>query len=211
MMKTIKFTLRVLPLFLLLALFGTSSANAQTDNKISLSGTWQYNSTTGNSYAKNKSGWGANLELGYKVAPALELGVFMNWQTNNKYIPRQTYINGTSATNMDQSRSLFQLPFGIQANYIFVQNSMVEPYIGLKFGPNYARYRTYSNIYLFEDHSWGVFLSPEIGVTVYPIKAAPMIGIKLAGYYSYSNNKYKEYNMDNINNLGFRVGIKLRF
>lgn len=211
-MKTIKLSLRILPLFLLVALLGNQSANAQTsDSKITVSGTWQYNSSTGNKYVKNKSGWGANVEVGYRIAPALELGVFMNWQTNNKYVPRTTYVNGTSSTNMDQSRSLFQLPVGIQANYVFVQSKFVEPYIGLKFGANYASYKTYSNIYVFDNHSWGVFVSPELGVTVYPFKAAPALGFKFAGYYSYASNKYGDYNMDNINNLGFRLGIKLRF
>ena len=56
--------------------------------------------------------------------------------------------------------------------------------------------------------TWGFYLSPEIGVSIFP-RPDYRLGFHVALYYSYSTNSgdVLTYSMDNINNFGIRVGI----
>lgn len=199
--------LKALSLFLFMTIFYVVGTKAQNTDKVHVSALWQFNAPAGNKFSNIASGWGMGLEGTYRFSDNIEGGLFFDWHTNNKYIPRKTYEHGTSAINMDQQRSLFQMPFGAMVNYIFV-TGVVEPYVGLKIGANYAKQTTDSNIYEFEKNNWGVFASPEIGATYYPT-SNHNIGIKLAGYYGYASNRYKTFHMNNINNIGFRLGVIL--
>lgn len=201
---------KILPVMILAIICPTAYVKAQdNNNKIYLSGMWQFNFPAGNNYSNVGSGWGADIEGYYKIMPNLDAGLFINWQSNNKYVGRRTYTAGTSSVTMDQDRSLFQLPFGVMGNYI-LKNGMFEPYVGLKMGANYAKYRTFSNVFETKDDNWGFFVSPEIGLTFYPMQDHT-VGFKLSGYYGYATNKYHSYyDMDGINNLGFRLGIVIR-
>lgn len=214
-MKSTRKRFRTILLLLSICFVSTDVMMAQVDaakNRLLISAMWQYESTMGNGFVKDKSGWGMGVEATYPVLPRLEVGGFLNWHTSNQYIPRTTYDNGTSAITMDQSRSLFQIPMGLSANFVLVKSDWIEPYIGLKFGANYARYRTYSNIFLNERDNWGVYVAPEVGVTVFPFARARFLGFKVSGYYGYSSNSYKNSTTDmaNINNLGLRLGMKFR-
>ena len=56
--------------------------------------------------------------------------------------------------------------------------------------------------------TWGFYLSPEIGVSIFP-RPDYRLGFHVALYYSYSTNSgdVLTYSMNNINNFGIRVGI----
>lgn len=168
---------------------------------------WQFNGITGHSFANRASGWGMNFEGGYYVLPDLAVGGFLQYHTNHKYIPRQTLpLTATSALTTDQQHSLFQVPFGLLAHYRF-RDDNCQPYVSLKLGANYAKLSSEFNIYEVKDNTWGFYLSPEVGVNVYPWPNS--IGFHLAVYYSYATNKGTifDYHVDNVNNLGFRLGI----
>lgn len=53
----------------------------------------------------------------------------------------------------------------------------------------------------------GLLCIPEIGVNIYPWPNS--IGFHLAGFYNYSTNKGTvfNYDMDKLQNFGFRVGV----
>lgn len=179
--------------------------NAQSNGKFYLSGMWQFNFPVDNKYANTGSGWGANIEGFYRFSPKIDGGLFVGWHTNNKYVDRRTYTEGSTAVTSDQYRSLYQLPFGLMVNYNLGQGKF-EPYVGLKLGANHAKFQTYRNTYVNEEDNWGVFISPEIGATYYPF-SDKTIGFKASAYYDFASNSYKTFDMDNINNLGFRIGV----
>jgi hypothetical protein len=168
---------------------------------------WQFNVPLGNDFANKASGWGMNFEGGYYVAPDFALGAFLNFHTNHEYVPRRTLaLSANTALTTDQQHSLYQLPFGLATHYRF-RDGKCQPYAGLKLGANYARLSSDFNVYEIDDDTWGFYLSPELGVNVYPWTGGP--GFHLAVYYSYATNSGEvlKSGVDNLNNFGFRVGL----
>ena len=193
-MKTIKyFTYRIMAVAAIAIAFALP-AKAQITPMTYFNVDWQFSAPISNNFSNKASGWGMNFEGGYYVLPDLSIGAFINYHTNNEYIPRQTLpINSSSALTTDQQHSVFQLPF--------------QPYIGLKLGANYTKMSSDFYIYEVKDDTWGFYVSPEIGVNIYPWPNS--IGFHLAGFYNYSTNKGTvfNYDMDKLQNFGFRVGV----
>ena len=170
---------------------------------------WQINSPFGQDFSKKTSGWGAHAEGGYYVIPNFAIGAFISYHTNNEYVDRQTIpVNSTSVITSDQQHSIFQLPFGMAARYQFNRGGAWQPYAGVKLGTEYAKVRSNYNIFESRNENWGFYVSPEVGLNVYPWAYGP--GLHLALYYSYSTNKADNvltYNVDKLNNFGFRIGL----
>ena len=83
-----------------------------------------------------------------------------------------------------------------------------KPYAGLRIGADYAEMSSYYyTIQQYQD-TWGVYLSPEIGVSIFP-SPAQRFGFHVALFYSYASNNddLLIYTMNNINRFGVRVGI----
>ena len=108
----------------------------------------------------------------------------------------------------DQQHSLFQLPFGASFRYRFVPESQFIPYLSLKLGPEYSEMSSYYNVYKSHDYDWGFYISPEVGITMYPTQDKS-VGFHVALYYSYATNKGNvlTYSLDGLNNFGFRLGL----
>ena len=184
-MKTMKYiSLRVLAIAAL-ALAFAMPAKAQLSDNGYANVDWQFNAPLKNHFADKASGWGMNFEGGYFVTPNLGLGLFMNYSSNHEYFPRATFPVGEGTVNTDQQHTIFQLPFGA----------------------NYAKVRSNYNMFETRDNTWGFYVSPEIGLNVYPWAYGP--GLHIAVYYSYATNKANvlTYNVDKLNNFGFRVGL----
>ena len=149
-----------------------------------------------------------NFEGGYYLTENLAIGGFLAYHSNHKYIPRQTIAMGdNSSLNTDQQHTLFQLPFGVAGRYTFDSEGMFQPYISLKTGPQYAKLKTTFNAFQNYDNTWGFYISPEVGINIYPWAYQP--GIHVAAYYSYATNKGSvlTYGTDGMSNFGLRVGI----
>lgn len=169
---------------------------------------WQFNFPLGNDFVKKGSGWGMNFEGGYYVTDNLSVGAFLAYHSNHKYIPRQTIsISGTESLNTDQQHTLFQMPFGVSGRYTFNREGMFQPYFSLKLGPQYGRLKTDFNAYQNSDNTWGFYVSPEIGMNIFPWVYSP--GIHVAAYYSYATNKgnLMTYDVDGMSNFGLRLGV----
>ena len=207
-MKTIKYiSLRVLAIAAI-ALAFAMPAKAQLSNNGFANIDWQFNAPLSNGFADKASGWGMNFEGGYFVTSNIGLGVFMNYHSNHEYVGRQNIQVNNGILNTDQQHTIFQLPFGATARYQFNRGGAWQPYFGVKLGAEYAKVRSNYNIYETRDNTWGFYASPEIGLNVFPWAYGP--GLHLAVYYSYGSNKADNvltYNVDGLNNFGFRVGL----
>ena len=169
---------------------------------------WQFSAPISNNFSNKASGWGMNFEGGYYVLPDLSIGAFINYHTNNEYIPRQTLpINSSSALTTDQQHSVFQLPFGLATRYAWNRGGAFQPYVGVKLGTQYAQLKSTFNVFETNKDTWGFYVSPEIGFNVYPWAYGP--GLHFAAYYSYGTNKGDlfTYSVDGLSNFGLRVGI----
>ena len=93
------------------------------------------------------------------------------------------------------------------ARYQLNRGGAWQPYFGVKLGANYAKVRSNYNMFETRDNTWGFYVSPELGLNVYPWAYGP--GLHIAVYYSYATNKANvlTYNVDKLNNFGFRVGL----
>ena len=186
----------------------TLPSHAQTSDTFYSNIDWQFNFPISNSFANKASGWGMNFEGGYYLTENFAIGGFLAYHSNHKYIPRQTISTGdNSSLNTDQQHTVFQMPFGIAGRYTFNREGMFQPYVALKTGPQYARLKTDFNAFQNSDNTWGFYISPEVGMNIFPWVYQP--GIHVAAYYSYATNKGSvlTYDVDGMSNFGLRLGI----
>ena len=169
---------------------------------------WQFNFPLNNNFADKCSGWGMNFEGGYYLTDNIGVGGFLAYHSNHEYYTRQTYhLSDGSSLNTDQQHTVFQLPFGVAGRYAFDRSGAFQPYFGLKLGAQYAQLKSNFNVFQATDNTWGFYVSPEVGLSIYPWAYGP--GIHIAAYYSYATNKgdLMTYSVDGMSNLGVRVGI----
>lgn len=206
-MKTVKYIKSLALCAILLTAVRPATAQVLPNSYINID--WQVNTPLGGSFADKTSGWGMNFEGGYFVCPAVTVGPFISFQTNLQTIGRQTLDLGDgSMLTTDQKHSVFQLPFGVTTRYNWLKNSMFQPYAGLKLGANYAQLSSYYYVVKQYTNTWGFYLSPEIGVSIFPVPSY-RLGFHVALYYSYATNQgdVLVYSVNNLNNFGIRVGV----
>ena len=201
-MKRIIYTLAVMTAVLL----ATTQANAQMGKPYYINGGWQFNGTVANNVAESAQGYGAYMEGGYYVTPMIAVGGFASFNSNDQYYGKQTfYFDDHSALTTDLTRSLYQVPFGATLRCRFLWTEL-QPYIEAKIGTEYAQQSTYMSTYVSRHDNWGFYISPEIGMSWFPFSQTDF-GFQVAVYYSYATNSNKAYNLNGINNLGFKLGV----
>ena len=187
-------------------MLSTGKADAQMGKKYYVNAGWQFNGTVGNSFVKSAQGYGAYIEGGYYITPMFAVGGFASFNTNNEYIPKQTYtFSDNSALTTDLDRSIYQVPFGFTMRTRFLRNEF-QPYLGTKVGAEFSTQSTYMSTFVNRHDNWGFYMSPELGFTYFPFEKTDF-GFQFAVYYSFCTNKNKSYDIKGINNLGFKLGI----
>lgn len=183
-----------------------ANADAQMGKREYVNAGWQFNGTVGNEFVSTAQGYGAYIEGGYYVTPMFAVGGFASFNSNNEYIPKETYtFSDNSALTTDLDRSIYQVPFGVTMRTRFMRNTF-QPYLGTKIGAEYSTQCTYMSTFVNRHDNWGFYMSPEIGFTYYPFEKTDF-GFQLAVYYSFCTNRNTDYDIKGINNLGFKLGI----
>lgn len=170
---------------------------------------WQVGVPLGSTFADKASGWGMNFEGGYFVTPEIAVGAFISYQTNLESVSRSTLqLNGGSALTTAQKHAAFQLPFGVTGRYNWYKDSVLQPYVGMKLGASWAEFSSYYYVVKQYTDTWGFFLSPEVGVSIFP-RPDYRLGFHIAAYYSYSTNSgdVLTYSVNGLSNFGIRVGV----
>lgn len=186
--------------------FFAAEADAQMGKKNYINGGWQFNGTIGNEFVTNAQGYGAYIEGGYYLTPMVAVGGFASFNTNNEYIPKQTYtFSDKSALTTDLDRSIYQVPFGATLRVRFLRTEF-QPYAEAKVGTQFSTQSTYMSTFVNRHDNWGFYMSPEVGFTYFPFQKTDM-GFQFAVYYSFATNHNSSYDLKNINNLGFKLGI----
>lgn len=206
-MKTLRYLKGVATTVLLITALHSGTAQVLPDCYFNID--WQLGKPLSTDFADNFSGWGMNFEGGYFLTDAITIGAFIAYQTNFEKLPRQTLtLAGSDALTTNQKHALFQLPFGVSGRYNWLKDNVFQPYAGLKIGPSWAQLSSYYYIYKQSVDCWGFYLSPEVGVSIFP-RPDMRFGFHVALYYSYSTNSANllTYKVDGLNNFGFRVGV----
>ena len=187
-------------------LLAATQADAQMGKRYYINGCWQFNGTLANDFAESAQGYGAYMEGGYFITPMIAVGGFASFNTNNEYIPRETYtFSDMSALTTDLNRSIYQVPFGATMRVRFMR-SMFQPYVEAKLGAEYSTQSTYMSTFVNRHDNWGFYVSPEVGMTFFPFQNTDF-GFQVAVYYSYASNQNKSLDINGLNNLGFKLGI----
>ena len=187
-------------------MLSTGKADAQMGKKYYVNAGWQFNGTVGNDFVKSAQGYGAYFEGGYYLTPMFAVGGFASFNTNNEYIPKQTYtFEDKSAITTDLDRSVYQVPFGATVRFRFLRD-IVQPYAEAKIGTEYSVQSTYMSTFVNRYDNWGFYISPEVGMTIFPFEKTDL-GFQVAAFYSYSTNQNKKYGLKGLNNVGFKLGI----
>ena len=187
-------------------LLAATQADAQMGKRYYINGGWQFNGTLANDFAESAQGYGAYMEGGYFITPMIAVGGFASFNTNNEYIPRETYtFSDKSALTTDLNRSIYQVPFGATMR-VRLMSSMFQPYVEAKLGPEYSTQSTYMSTFVNRHDNWGFYVSPEVGMTFFPFQNTDF-GFQVAVYYSYASNQNKSLDINGLNNLGFKLGI----
>lgn len=205
-MKTTKYLAAILTVAALAA-FRPAQAQIIPNTYINID--WQLNVPMGTSFADKTSGWGMNFEGGYFVTPAITVGPFISYHTNLETLPRETLqLSPGTALTTSQKHSLFQLPFGVVGRYNFMKDCVFQPYVGLRLGASYAEMSSYYYIVKQYTDTWGFYMQPEVGVSIFPAPSQ-RFGFHVALYYGYATNSGSllVYSIDNINSFGLRVGV----
>lgn len=204
-------TLRILKItavaLMLVASVGTGRAQVLPNAYFNVD--WQLSMPISNDFADNFSGWGMNLEGGYFLTDEITIGGFLCYQTNFEKFGRQTLDLGNgNALTTSQRHAIFQLPFGVSGRYNWLTDSIVQPYAGLKLGASWAQLSSYYYVYKQYTDTWGFYLSPEVGISIFP-RPDMRFGFHAAIFYSYATNSGNllSYKVDGLQNVGFRVGI----
>jgi hypothetical protein len=188
----------------LMAFAGTADAQMGKREYINIG--WQFNGTVGNSFVETASGYGAYIEGGYYITPMFAVGGFASFNTNNDYIPKQTYtFKDQSALTTDVDRSIYQVPFGLTMRTRFMRGEL-QPYLGTKIGAEFSTQSTYMSTFVNRHDNWGFYMSPEVGLTYFPFDKTD-VGFQFAVYYSFCTNKNSDYDLKGIKNLGFKLGV----
>ena len=195
--------------FCALVMFAMQSYAQWDSQKAHLIVDWQMNAPVSTGFADKISGWGMNFEGLYDLTPRWSVGAFINFHTNHKYVGRQTLqLSPTELLTTDQQRSAYQLPFGIGTSYTLYDGRYVKPYVGVKLGTAITRYTTYYGAGGVFDDGWGFYVSPEVGLKIYPCPHR-RFGFHVAGYYNYMTNDMATLTGDvtGQSNVGFRLGL----
>lgn len=202
-MKKILYTIAA---SVLLMTIGAEQADAQMGKKGFITAGWQYNAPISNPVSSVDQGYGGFIDLGYYIAPRLAVGGFISFSNNIDYAAEETfYFDGDKALTTDVSTGIYQLPFGALVRFRTGWKD-VQPFVQAKIGANYSSQSTYMSHYMSMDENWGVYLSPEIGIAVFPFYKHD-IGLSLSVYYSYASNRGEAYDFNSLNNAGFKLGI----
>lgn len=202
-----RFTTKVLAVAAVVGCFALP-AKAQTSDILYYNIDWQFNFPLGNNFADKASGWGMNFEAGYYLTENFAVGGFMSYHSNHKHLSSESIpLSDNGILTTDRQHTLFQLPFGVTGRYTFNREGMFQPYLSLKTGPQFARLKSNFNVFQESDNTWGFYISPEIGMNIFPWVYRP--GIHVAAYYSYATNKGSvlTYGENGMSNFGLRLGV----
>lgn len=196
-------------LFTIFSFSGNNASAQRIPDELNFKLDWQLNAPVGSDFVDGMTGWGMNFEMAYEIYGPWSLGAFASFHTNHGYDERRTIqLSPTQTLNTDQQHSSFQVPFGALVSYTLFDNGYVKPYVTAKLGAMYQQNTTYLNLVGYYDRPWGFYVSPEIGLTIHPLKYS-RFGFHVAAYYNYStnNNDLLDYNENGMSNLGLRLGV----
>ncbi|MEJ7767368.1 MAG: outer membrane beta-barrel protein [Chitinophagaceae bacterium] len=152
----------------------------------------------------NSSFRGANGEITYPLNKQLNIGLGVGFSDFYQKYPRQVYATKNGDISAVLTNSIQTTPVLAKANFTFVKEGMVRPYIGAGAGFNWVNYSQLLGEFPSSTSSIHAAVSADAGVKLLLSKA------KSAGLNLRANFNYLPYNnngIKNLNNWGVHAGV----
>jgi len=195
----------------IIGLLASARGNAQSTNRLFtdfFAFDWEVALPTDNKFLSETSLSGWRLEYRRMVKQNLSVGLAVSWSAFDEYQTTKTYhgTNGRSAVTTDMIRQVYTVPITLITHYYFKnKGGLLQPYVGLGLGTQYAESNAYFNIYVVTDNNWGFVARPEIG-TFINLGASPAKILLSAGY-NWSTNTNNAFDVSNISQFTINLGI----
>ncbi|MFT3933263.1 MAG: outer membrane beta-barrel protein [Chitinophagaceae bacterium] len=156
----------------------------------------------------NTSFKGFGAELMFHVNDNLSLGLETGSQYYYQKYPRDIYKQSDgSAISAVVSNTVQTVPIMFKAQYNFMTDKIVQPYVALAAGGNIISYNQYAGQYSNDQkNKFGFAARPEAGVFV-PFRKNGSAGISLGAGYSFMPFNYN--GISNLNSITARAGISI--
>jgi outer membrane protein len=114
------------------------------------------------------------------VTDNLLVGIDAGWNVFYEKRDYDSYTVGTRTLSGVQFRYQNEIPILISADYLFVTDKALKPYIGLGIGTMYTERTVDMSIWRWEENPWHFAMKPELGL-LYELN--PGTSIKVAAKY----------------------------
>jgi len=157
------------------------------------------------SFVGNTSFRGAGGEVMYHFNKKFSLGGAAGFQDFYQRYPRALYkLDDGSDISAVVTNSLQTTPILVKAQYNFLENSTVQPYVALGVGGNVVKYSQYHGEFADSKTSFGFAAVPEAGLFV-PFRKQSSSGFNIGAAYNIMPYNYGD--LKNLNSLGIKAGV----
>lgn len=196
----------------LVFLISIIALNAQINPKTYYQCGWQFDFPINSSFSNSMNDLGLYVDAGYYFTPNISLGGFINVNTQyDEAVHSDGNANPEIPESIKEKSSYISVPFGASVRYRVTDETWWQPYISAKVGVNYTEAKSTMPFDTYSDKSWGFYISPELGINLFPIKHY-LLGINVAAYYAFSTNRHdvSSKQVNGLNSVGVRLGVNFK-
>lgn len=137
----------------------------------------------------------------------LQLGVNFGFQSTYQFEENTTYYLDNGAITTDLYKYSYQIPIAVDGTYLFMTESMVNPYVGMGFGINFVNYKILFSEYSAYEVSSGFLMQPRVGALL-KIDDAGATCIFAEAMVNYSTNNTPYLDFSDYSALNINVGVR---
>jgi hypothetical protein len=155
---------RIIALIICCLLVSFTSVYSQQGNYMSV----QYDMSFGmgdlGDYISAPSFRGASLQYRYAVTDNILVGIDGAWNVFYEKKDYDSYTSGTKTLSGIQYRYQNEIPILVSADYLFMTDKSIHPYLGLGIGTIYSERIVDMGVWRFEENPWQFAIKPEFGL-----------------------------------------------
>jgi outer membrane protein len=142
----------------------TSKSYGQVESYISAKYAVSFGTGDMGDYISKASWRGFLMEYRGAVRSNLLVGVDVGWNVFYEKKAKDTYSEGTVSLTGVQYRYQNEVPILVSADYVFMSDGPVKPYVGLGIGTLWSERATDMNLYRLTENTWHFAMKGELGL-----------------------------------------------
>jgi hypothetical protein len=160
--------MKKLYIFILLILFSLGSKVMAQAGIFSLQYSVAYTVGDFNDFIGSVSWRGTTVEYRNLITPNIGVGFELGWNGFYQDKGYDTYTIGTESLSGKQYGYCSSYPMLAAADYYFMPDYTINPFIGLGIGTQYTNNELDMGLYYISEHAWHFDLRPEAGIIINP-------------------------------------------